>query len=174
MGAPVLINETWYYPEKHHDLQVLLGRLSHEMPGTTAGFARLHKEAMTAGTLNAKFKELIALAIAVALRCDDCISYHVHDAMKARASPALPLATAAASFGLIFSSISPVAIRMTWTALPITSAGRFSPLGPRAILFLCQFQEVFRLLDDVNSVVFSTAEPDNRMAIATLPNKRLG
>ena len=28
------------------------------------------------------------------------------------------------------SSISPVAIRMTWTALPITSAGRFSPLGP--------------------------------------------
>src|SRR4051812_27498808 len=27
------------------------------------------------------------------------------------------------------SSISPVAIRMTWTALPITSAGRFSPLG---------------------------------------------
>jgi hypothetical protein len=28
------------------------------------------------------------------------------------------------------SSISPVAIRRTWTALPITSEGRFSPLGP--------------------------------------------
>lgn len=27
------------------------------------------------------------------------------------------------------SSISPVAIRMTWTALPITSAGRLAPLG---------------------------------------------
>ena len=26
------------------------------------------------------------------------------------------------------------AIRMTWTALPITSAGRFSPLGPRGML----------------------------------------
>jgi hypothetical protein len=25
---------------------------------------------------------------------------------------------------------------MTWTALPITSAGRFSPLGPRGILEL--------------------------------------
>jgi hypothetical protein len=36
---------------------------------------------------------------------------------------------AAASFGAL-SSISHVAIRMTWTALPITSAGRFSPLGP--------------------------------------------
>jgi hypothetical protein len=33
------------------------------------------------------------------------------------------------------SSISPVAMRMTWTALPITSAGRFSPLGPRGIGF---------------------------------------
>ena len=32
------------------------------------------------------------------------------------------------------SSISPVAIRMIWTALPITSAGRFSPLGPRGIV----------------------------------------
>jgi hypothetical protein len=31
------------------------------------------------------------------------------------------------------SSASPVAIRMTWTALPITSAGRFSPLGPRGM-----------------------------------------
>src|SRR5450432_3668207 len=31
------------------------------------------------------------------------------------------------------SSISPVAIRMTWTALPITSAGGFSPFGPRGI-----------------------------------------
>jgi len=31
------------------------------------------------------------------------------------------------------SSISPVAIFMTWIALPITSAGRFSPLGPLGI-----------------------------------------
>lgn len=31
------------------------------------------------------------------------------------------------------SCTSPVAIRMTWTACPITSAGPFSPLGPRDI-----------------------------------------
>jgi hypothetical protein len=30
-------------------------------------------------------------------------------------------------------SMSPVAIRMTWTALPITSAGRFSPLESRGM-----------------------------------------
>ncbi|MGB8366632.1 MAG: hypothetical protein WCE20_19210 [Rhizomicrobium sp.] len=33
----------------------------------------------------------------------------------------------------VFSSISPVAIRMTWTALPMTSAGRFWPWGPLGI-----------------------------------------
>jgi AhpD family alkylhydroperoxidase len=76
------------YPGKHHDLQVLLGRLSREMPGTTAGFGQLHKEAMAAGTLNLKFKELIALGIAVAIRCDDCIAFHVHDALKAGATHA--------------------------------------------------------------------------------------
>ena len=30
-------------------------------------------------------------------------------------------------------TVAPVAIRMTWIALPITSAGRFSPLRPRGI-----------------------------------------
>jgi AhpD family alkylhydroperoxidase len=76
------------YPTRHHDLQVIMGRLSREMPGTLAGFAHLHKEATAAGTLNAKFKELMALGIAVAIRCDNCIAYHVHDALKAGATRA--------------------------------------------------------------------------------------
>ena len=33
-----------------------------------------------------------------------------------------------------------MAIRMTWTALPITSAGRFSPLGPVGIFFNHRFE----------------------------------
>ncbi len=54
----------------------------------------------------------------------------------ARAS--LPSSTAAADLPSCsgdgtLSSIWPVAIRMTWTALPITSAGRRSPLGPLGI-----------------------------------------
>ncbi|MGD0563774.1 MAG: carboxymuconolactone decarboxylase family protein [Roseiarcus sp.] len=79
---------TTKYPEKYHDLQVLLGRLSREMPGTLSGFAHLHKEATASGALSAKFKELMALGIAIAIRCDDCIAYHVHDAMKAGATRA--------------------------------------------------------------------------------------
>jgi hypothetical protein len=55
------------YPARHRDLQALLGRLSREMPGTTGSFAHLHKEAMEPGALNAKFKELMALGIAVAI-----------------------------------------------------------------------------------------------------------
>lgn len=48
----------------------------------------------------------------------------------ARARPPLRPNRAASDSGPRFSSISPVAIRPTMTAAPITSAGRFSPLGP--------------------------------------------
>jgi hypothetical protein len=44
------------YPQKHHDLQLLMGRLSRELPGAMARFAHLHKEAGAAGALTAKFK----------------------------------------------------------------------------------------------------------------------
>lgn len=42
------------------------------------------------------------------------------------------------------SPISPVAIRMTWTALSITSAGRFSPLGPLSILLAAAFRQLLK------------------------------
>jgi AhpD family alkylhydroperoxidase len=51
-----------------------------------SGFARLHSSAVGDGVLSGKTKELIALAIAVAVRCDGCISYHVHDALGAGAT----------------------------------------------------------------------------------------
>jgi hypothetical protein len=44
-------------------------------------------------------------------------------------------------------SISPVAIRMTWTALPITSAGRYSPLGPLDVRFY-ELDRLFGILHD--------------------------
>ena len=49
-----------------------------------------------------------------------------------RPAPSRPCAPAAAFLpsSVVVSSIWPVAILMTWTALPITSAGRRSPLGP--------------------------------------------
>jgi AhpD family alkylhydroperoxidase len=35
--------------------------------------------------LNTKTKELMALAVSVAMRCEGCIAYHVHDVVKAGA-----------------------------------------------------------------------------------------
>jgi AhpD family alkylhydroperoxidase len=47
---------------------------------------KLHKTGSTDGALSAKVKELIALAIGIAVRCDGCIAFHVHDALKAGAT----------------------------------------------------------------------------------------
>jgi AhpD family alkylhydroperoxidase len=36
--------------------------------------------------LNAKTKEMMALAISIVVGCDGCIAYHVHDAVQAGAT----------------------------------------------------------------------------------------
>ena len=46
----------------------------------------MHEASLKPGALDTKTKELIALGIAITVRCDGCISFHVHDAMEAGAS----------------------------------------------------------------------------------------
>ena len=48
----------------------------------------LHGAAFAAGALDTKTKELIALAISVAERCDGCIASHARGAAKAGATEA--------------------------------------------------------------------------------------
>ncbi len=79
---------TTNYPARRSELQGLMLRLGRELPGPLGGFANLHKAATTGGALDAKTKELIALGIAVAVHCDSCLAYHVHDALKAGATRA--------------------------------------------------------------------------------------
>jgi AhpD family alkylhydroperoxidase len=74
------------YPQRHQELQALFGKLGKELPGPISGFARLHKDSVAQGAIPAKVKELMALAIAIAIQCDDCIAYHVHDALRAGAT----------------------------------------------------------------------------------------
>lgn len=45
-------------------------------------FSAMAQNATKAGALDAKTKELIALAIGVATRCDDCIAFHAKAAAK--------------------------------------------------------------------------------------------
>jgi AhpD family alkylhydroperoxidase len=74
------------YPELYEHLQALTGRLGADMPDTIGGFTSLHHAATAEGALSARTKELAALGIAVAVRCDGCIAYHVHDALAAGAT----------------------------------------------------------------------------------------
>ena len=74
------------YPEYRQHLQSLLIKLGNELPGPMSGFGQLHRQAVADGALSTKVKELIALGIGIAARCDGCIAYHVHDALKAGAT----------------------------------------------------------------------------------------
>jgi AhpD family alkylhydroperoxidase len=76
------------FPEIYNRLRALLGKLGKELPGPMGGFGQLHKQTVADGALTAKVKELIALAVAVAVRCEGCIAFHTHDALKAGASRA--------------------------------------------------------------------------------------
>jgi AhpD family alkylhydroperoxidase len=56
------------------------------MPDLLKGFAALHQAAMKPGTLTVAEKELIALAIGLAMRCENCIYAHVQAATHAGAT----------------------------------------------------------------------------------------
>jgi AhpD family alkylhydroperoxidase len=51
------------------------------------GFGSLHLAAMKAGSLTIAEKELIALAIGLSVRCENCIYAHIAAAKKAGATP---------------------------------------------------------------------------------------
>ena len=55
-------------------------------PDVMKGFSALAQAALKAGALDQKTKELIALAISVATRCDGCIAFHAEAAVKQGAS----------------------------------------------------------------------------------------
>lgn len=51
--------------------------LRREIPETMQGFGAMAKSALKGGAIDELHKELIALAIGVASRCDACIGFHV-------------------------------------------------------------------------------------------------
>jgi AhpD family alkylhydroperoxidase len=62
--------------------------LRHAIPDVWAGFLSLHRAALADGTLPARLKEGVALAIAAAKQCDGCIAHHAEAAARAGAKPA--------------------------------------------------------------------------------------
>jgi len=63
-------------------------RLRRAIPDVLAGYASLHQAAMADGELDARTKELIALAIAVTRECDGCVAAHARGAAKHGATEA--------------------------------------------------------------------------------------
>lgn len=51
-------------------------KMRRDIPDTMKGFGDMSRAACRDGVLDAKTKELIALAVGVAARCDGCIGFH--------------------------------------------------------------------------------------------------
>ena len=59
-----------------------LRKLRQDIPDTMKAFSALAQAATRDGALDRKTKELIALAIGVAARCDGCIGFHTETLVK--------------------------------------------------------------------------------------------
>ena len=74
------------YPQIASDVVAGAGLLAEAIPETMAAFGALGKATYTDAALSPKVKELIALAIGVAVRCDGCVGYHAKAARERGAS----------------------------------------------------------------------------------------
>jgi AhpD family alkylhydroperoxidase len=57
-------------------LSKLVGEVRGGAPEAMKGFSALAKGATAAGALDGKTKELVALALGIAARCDGCLAFH--------------------------------------------------------------------------------------------------
>ena len=64
------------YRQLTQEVSAHLLPLRQGVPGVMKGFAEMGKAAIADGALDAKTKELVALAIGVAARCAGCIGFH--------------------------------------------------------------------------------------------------
>jgi len=69
------------WPDFAKYLSAELRNLRSGAPEVMKAFGSLAQTASVAGALDAKTKELIAIGIAIAARCDDCIAFHVKAAV---------------------------------------------------------------------------------------------
>ena len=70
------------YRQLTQDASKRLATLSESTPDVMKSFGALGRSATAGGALDVKTKELIALALGVAARCDTCIGFHVQALVK--------------------------------------------------------------------------------------------
>ncbi len=76
------------WPATTRDLSAMLRDLRTGSPDVMKTFAAMAQAALAPKALDVKTKELIALAIGVATRCDDCIAFHAKAAVEHGATEA--------------------------------------------------------------------------------------
>ncbi|WP_254679668.1 carboxymuconolactone decarboxylase family protein [Celeribacter baekdonensis] len=77
---------TTTYQENATSIDKRVGALFKAAPSVLMPYSQLVKAASGDGALEAKTKELMAFAISIAIRCEDCIVFHLRAALKHGAS----------------------------------------------------------------------------------------
>jgi AhpD family alkylhydroperoxidase len=70
------------WPKLTTDMTVAMRELRGGTPEVMKAFSSLARAALEAKALDTKTKELIALGIAVAIRCDACVGFHAAAAVR--------------------------------------------------------------------------------------------
>ena len=70
------------YKEKVTDIVGKLKEFGKEIPDTMQGFNQMAKATHGDGALSAKTKELIAMAIGIAARCQGCLGFHAQACVR--------------------------------------------------------------------------------------------
>lgn len=68
--------------ERLKQVHAVTPRLAAVIPDAFKGFKAMHEASSRDGALTAKVKELMALAISIAVRCDGCIAFHTQRALR--------------------------------------------------------------------------------------------
>ncbi|ALJ36789.1 carboxymuconolactone decarboxylase family protein [Azospirillum brasilense] len=74
------------WPQMARDMSGAVRDLRGGAPEVMKGFSAIARAALEAKALDTKTKELIALAIGVATRCDACVAFHAQAAVQQGAS----------------------------------------------------------------------------------------
>lgn len=71
-----------HYQDEMKATQASARELRDRIPDVYSGFVHMHRAAMEDGALSSKTKELIAVGIAVADKCEGCIASHTRQAVR--------------------------------------------------------------------------------------------
>lgn len=71
------------YKAKMDEMRGELRTMSKAIPEAMRGFGAMEKAIVEAGVLDKRQKEWLAIAMAIIIRCEPCVNFHVNALMKA-------------------------------------------------------------------------------------------